>query len=286
VALRIAVSDGDFSVTNGVVLSVSEVNQAPVATLSGTRQVNEGDLLSFSVGATDADLPAQRLSYSAVAAPSGLTVDSNGVVSWRPTEAQGPSTNVLLIRVSDDGRPALSATNAIEIVVVEMNVAPVPERVDDRTVKLPGSVILTLRATDTDLPSQTLRFGLVAGPTGMTVSPNGELRWTPTESQARTTNQVTVSVSDGVTSAIAVFVVVVESSPRLSLQVPGGDSVAIQVAGPPGATCRLEQAETATGPWTPVPGVADVVTQGFDAPVAVSIPGPLQNGRLYRLRVL
>ena len=284
--VRIAVSDGELSATNSVVLSVQEVNQPPVPTPLGTRRVSEGSLLSFTVGATDADLPAQRLIYSAVSAPAGVTVSSNGVVSWRPTEAQGPSTNVLLIRVTDDGNPELSATNAIDIVVREVNTAPVLDGLTNRTVKLPGTVSLALRATDADLPSQALTYGLVSGPTGLTVSPSGELRWTPTEAQARTTNAVTVSVSDGVTSASTGFVVVVEASPRLSLQVTGGNAVVIQVAGPAGALCRLEQAETATGAWTPVVGVADLVTQGFNTPVPISIPGPLQTGRLYRLRVL
>jgi hypothetical protein len=273
-------------VTNSVVLSVLEVNQPPVPTPLGTRRVSEGNLLSFTVGATDADLPAQRLSYSAVAAPAGVTVSSNGVVSWRPTEAQGPSTNVVLIRVSDDGKPALGATNAIEIVVREVNTVPVLDVVSDRTVKLPGSVSLALRATDTDLPSQALTYRLVSGPTGLTVSSIGELRWTPTEAQARSTNAVTVSVSDGVTSSSTGFVVVVEASPRLSLQVTGGNSVVIQVAGPAGAVCRLEQADSPLGPWTAVVGVADLVTQGFGTPVPITLPGPLQTGRLYRMRVL
>jgi hypothetical protein len=286
VVLKIAVSDGEFSATNTVGLSILEVNQPPVPTPLGTRRVSEGNLLSFTVGATDADLPAQRLSYSAVAVPAGVTVSSNGVVSWRPTEAQGPSTNVVLIRVSDDGRPALSATNAIQIVVNEVNAAPILESVTHRTVKLPGSVSLALRATDTDLPSQALTYGLVSGPTGLTVSPTGELRWTPTEAQARTTNMVTVSVSDGVTSSSTGFVVVVEASPRLSLQVIGGNTVVIQVAGPAGALCRLEQSDSPLGPWTAVVGVADLVTQGFSTPVPITLPGPLQAGRLYRLRVL
>jgi hypothetical protein len=180
----------------------------------------------------------------------------------------------------------LSATNSVEIVVREVNTVPVLEVVSDRSVKLPGSVSLTLRASDADLPIQPLSYRLVSGPAGMTVGTDGSLRWSPTESQARSTNLVTVSVSDGVTSASTGFVVVVEASPRLSLQVTGGNSVVIQVAGPAGALCRLEQAESPLGPWTAVAGVADVVTQGFSAPLPVTIPGSLQTGRLYRLRVL
>jgi len=275
-----------LSATNSVEIVVREVNTAPVPVLGVTRRVSEGNPISFTVSATDVDLPTQRLTHALIQGPAGLTVSSNGVVSWRPTEAQGPSTNVVLIRVSDDGVPALSATNSVEIVVREVNTVPVLEVVSDRSVKLPGSVSLTLRASDADLPIQPLSYRLVSGPAGMTVGTDGSLRWSPTESQARSTNLVTVSVSDGVTSASTGFVVVVEASPRLSLQVTGGNSVVIQVAGPAGALCRLEQAESPLGPWTAVAGVADVVTQGFSAPLPVTIPGPLQTGRLYRLRVL
>ena len=109
-------------------------NVAPVLTAVGTRRVSEGNLLSFALSATDADVPAQRLVYGLVQGPEGLTVGTNGVVNWRPTEAQGPSTNVVLVRVTDDGKPALSATNSIEIVVREVNTAPVLAAVGDATV--------------------------------------------------------------------------------------------------------------------------------------------------------
>ncbi|MFM7803230.1 MAG: Ig-like domain-containing protein, partial [Verrucomicrobiota bacterium] len=275
-----------LSATNAIEVLVREVNAPPVVVPAGLRRVSEGNPISFTVGATDTDLPAQRLTYALILGPVGLTVSSNGVVNWRPSEAQGPSTNTVLVRVTDDGAPALSATNAVEIVVREVNVAPVLDAVTDRVVKLPGSVGLVLKASDADLPIQPLTYRLVSGPAGMTVGVEGSLRWTPTEAQARSTNQVTVSVSDGVVNTTTAFKVVVEASPRLSLQVTGGASVAIQVAGPSGALCRLEQADSPFGPWTAVSGVADIATQGFGTPLAVIVPGPLQAGRLYRLRVL
>ncbi|MEY4690902.1 MAG: hypothetical protein RIT19_1227, partial [Verrucomicrobiota bacterium] len=231
-------------------------------------------------------LPAQRLTYGLVRGPEGLTLGTNGVVTWRPTEAQGPSTNVVVVRVSDDGKPSLSVTNTFEIVVLEINRPPILEGVSNRTVKLPGGVTLSLRATDADLPAQSLTYRLVSGPVGMTVGTDGGVRWTPTESQARSTNQVKVSVSDGVATVDTSFVVVVEASPRLALQVQGGGAVVIEVAGPPGATCRLEQADTMGGPWEAVAGVNDFVTAGFGSPQSVVVPGPLPAGRLYRLRVL
>ena len=275
-----------LSVTNTFEIVVLEINRPPVTTPVGTRRVSEGNLLGFAIAAADEDLPAQRLTYGLVRGPEGLTLGTNGVVTWRPTEAQGPSTNLVVVRVSDDGRPSLSVTNTFEIVVLEINRPPILEGVSNRTVKLPGGVTLSLRATDADLPAQSLTYRLVSGPVGMTVGTDGGVRWTPTESQARSTNQVKVSVSDGVATVDTSFVVVVEASPRLALQVQGGGAVVIEVAGPPGATCRLEQADTMGGPWEAVAGVNDFVTAGFGSPQSVVVPGPLPAGRLYRLRVL
>ena len=53
--------------------------------------VNEGELFTFPVMATDPDTPADRLIYTLVMAPSGAQINSDtGVISWNPTEAQGP----------------------------------------------------------------------------------------------------------------------------------------------------------------------------------------------------
>jgi hypothetical protein len=82
-------------------VTVAESNAAPVwTTVVGTRRVSEGSLMTFTVSATDSDLPAQPLTYRLLSGPWGLTV-SNGVVNWRPTEVQGPSTNRVSIGVSD-----------------------------------------------------------------------------------------------------------------------------------------------------------------------------------------
>src|SRR2546425_9670764 len=59
-----------------------------------------------------------------VRCPSGVVLDSNtGVLSWTPTEAQGPSTNVITVRVTDNG--ALSDSKGFTVVVDEVNSAPV-----------------------------------------------------------------------------------------------------------------------------------------------------------------
>ena len=99
--VRLRVSDGVVAIALEFQVTVAESNVAPVwTTVVGTRRVSEGSLMTFTVSATDSDLPAQPLTYRLLSGPWGLTV-SNGVVNWRPTEVQGPSTNRVSIGVSD-----------------------------------------------------------------------------------------------------------------------------------------------------------------------------------------
>ena len=61
-------------------------------TAIGNQSVNEGATLSFTATATDADLPAQSLSYSLDAASThpGMNIDATtGVFSWAPPKPRG-----------------------------------------------------------------------------------------------------------------------------------------------------------------------------------------------------
>jgi hypothetical protein len=96
-------------------------NTAPVFTAppAGTNiTINVGVDLSVSCTATDFDLPAQTLTYSLLAGPSGAAVDSgSGNFTWRPTVAESNSVNAVLVVVADNGTPNLSATNAFTVTV-------------------------------------------------------------------------------------------------------------------------------------------------------------------------
>src|SRR5262249_34655664 len=63
-------------------------NTPPVLAFIGNKSVNEGASLTFTNTATDADVPAQTLTFSLDAgAPAGAGINPNtGVFSWTPTE--------------------------------------------------------------------------------------------------------------------------------------------------------------------------------------------------------
>src|SRR4029434_2623251 len=124
------------------------------------------------------------------------TVSSVGAIAWTPTEAQGPSTNTVTVRVFDNGSPAMSATNTFQVIVTEVNSTPLLTVPATQTIAEQTLLSVNATATDSDQPPDTLTFALVAGPAGLTVSSAGAIAWTPTEAQGPSTNTVTVRVSD------------------------------------------------------------------------------------------
>ncbi len=83
-------------------LTVTEANQAPVIATIGNKAATVGQQLSFTVSATDADVPAQTLTYSlASGAPTGAAINASGVFTWTPTQAQLPGPHTITVQVSD-----------------------------------------------------------------------------------------------------------------------------------------------------------------------------------------
>jgi len=117
--------------TRKFTLVVREWNPAPVFTPVLAETVEELTSWTWTLEATDGDLPAQGLSYALVSGPVGLTVSPLGEMEWTPTEVQGPSTNVVVVQVFDDGVPPQSSTNEFVLVIQEVNLPPALAEVPD-----------------------------------------------------------------------------------------------------------------------------------------------------------
>ncbi len=75
-----------------ITVTVNEVNQAPVLNAIGDKVVDELALLTFTAGATDADLPANTLSYSLGAgAPAGASITAAGVLRGPRPKRRAPA---------------------------------------------------------------------------------------------------------------------------------------------------------------------------------------------------
>ncbi|MEN9678543.1 MAG: hypothetical protein RIS76_4439, partial [Verrucomicrobiota bacterium] len=184
------------SAERGFAIAVNEVNAAPELAVVANQTVDELSLLSFNLSATDADRPAQTLTYALVSGPEGLSVSTAGVVAWTATEAQSPGNYPVVVRVTDNGNPAASAEKGFAIAVTEVNAAPELAVVPNQTVDELSLLSFNLSATDADQPAQTLTYTLVSGPEGLSVSTAGVVAWTPTEAQGPGNHLVVVRATD------------------------------------------------------------------------------------------
>jgi hypothetical protein len=214
----VRVSDGTATTDQPVKVTVSEVNVAPALAAITDKAVNELAPLTFTAAATDADLPANTLTYSLIGAPTGAGISaSTGVFSWTPTEAQGPGTFNFTVRVSDG---TSTADQPVKVTVSEVNVSPVLAAITDKAVNELAALTFTAAATDADLPANTLTYSLIGAPTGAGISAStGVFSWTPTEDQGPGTFNFTVRVSDGTSTAdqpVKVTVSEVNVSPVLA----------------------------------------------------------------------
>ncbi len=196
--VTLGVSDGMATTTASFTLTVLLVNHPAVLAVIPDYVLFEKDTLQFTSKAADPDVPAQTLTYSLSNAPAGAAVDpSSGVFTWTPTEAQGPSTNILTMIVTDNGTPPLSTARNFTVAVLESNEPPVLAPIADYSIHAGMTLTLTNSATDPDIPTNTLTFQVYPGPAGASVDPtNGIFTWTPDNSFAGTTNSVTIVVTD------------------------------------------------------------------------------------------
>ncbi|PYK98550.1 MAG: hypothetical protein DME19_12145, partial [Verrucomicrobia bacterium] len=81
--------------------------------------ITAGTQLVVTNTATDSDIPANVLTFSLdPGAPSGASIDpATGVFSWTPSTNQAPGTNVITVRVADNGSPTLTDSKTFTIFV-------------------------------------------------------------------------------------------------------------------------------------------------------------------------
>ncbi|MDE2420394.1 MAG: tandem-95 repeat protein [Gammaproteobacteria bacterium] len=189
-----SVSDGVFTDTGTINLTVNHVNQAPVAqNVSAT--LNENTSTNLTLVATDVDSPT--LTYTITAQPQHGTLTGNGT-NWVYTPATNYyGTDTFSYSVSDG---QLSATATGNITVTHVNQAPVAQNASATTNENTATNV-TLVATDVDSP--TLTYTITTQPQHGTLTGTGA-NWVYTPAtNYYGTDTFSYSVSDGQLSATA-----------------------------------------------------------------------------------
>jgi hypothetical protein len=288
-----AFNEKQFSVTNSFTVLVNESNRPPVLTVPADQVIGEQTTLALSASATDPDIPANPLTFALLSPPEGMTIDpATGAISWIPTEAQGPNTYTITVIVTDDNPDAinekhLSATNSFMVTVLEVNTASVLTVPADQAVHAGTLISLLATATDADIPTNFLTFGLAAGPAGLSVSPAGVISWPTTVADAGSSNQVQVRVWDDGTPSLCTtqcFAIVVISQLALSVPVVSNSMVNLCWEAIVGQTYRLQFKNSVDAlDWLDLPG--DVTATNTPAWKTDPFETSLTN-RYYRIKQL
>ena len=130
-----------------------------------------------------------------------MSIDSSGIITWTPAQSQSPSTNLVTTVVTNSNpydlvNPELRATNSFVVVVREVNQAPVLPVIAQQTVNELELLVVTNTATEPNIHSVTVGYGLHQAPAGMSIDGNGIITWTPAQSQSPSTNLITTVVTN------------------------------------------------------------------------------------------
>lgn len=267
-------------------ITVNETNAAPVLTIPPTQNIVELAAWTATNSATDSDLPANALTFGLVQGPAGLTLTpSSGAMSWTPTEAQGPGNYPVTVRVFDNGSPSRSVTNTFTINVSETNAAPSLPALASRVVHAGMLVTQTNTAADPDLPANTLSYSLSMSPANASIVPgSGVFTWQTGDTDANTTNNITVQVVDDGVPALSDakgFTVTVLPRPLLQQIELAGTNVVLTWSAINGTTYRVQAKTNFADTWFDL--VPDVIATNATA----SRIEPLgEAAKFYRVQVL
>ena len=281
---------GSLSDAKTFLLVVNKVNTAPNLSAFPDQgvEVSSGGSVNLTAAATDADVPEDTLTYSLVGTvPSGATIDPvTGDFSWTPPA--GLSTNVITVRVTDNGVPPLYDEKDLLILVTPTNGAPVLDAIGDQIVLAGESVTFTATAADPDVPLQLLTYGLDAdAPAGASINEtNGLFTWITTEADAGT-NSITVFVEDAPETGAApksdakTFTVVVIPPDHVASLIANGDNLTLSWSTVSGVTYRVQfKDDLAAAEWT---DLADLTATNSTASLTVTNNGGQRYFRLLQL---
>jgi hypothetical protein len=124
--------DSSLTATNSFLVTVNEVNSAPVMPFQSDVIISDGEIFRVANVATDPDKPFNTLTYQLLASPTGASIDAAGLITWIPTPNQVPSTNLFRTKVTDYNPFAvnsqhLSATNSFTVTVLPAGMPPIIE---------------------------------------------------------------------------------------------------------------------------------------------------------------
>ncbi|MCX7418758.1 MAG: cadherin domain-containing protein, partial [Planctomycetia bacterium] len=189
-------------------------NLIPVITSNATANVTENSTTVLTATTTDGDLPAQSVTFSIVggADQNKFNITSGGVLTFatapnfeNPTDSNTDNVYVVQIRANDGSGGTANQTVTVTVTAVNDN-NPIFTSTSTPSVAENLTAVLTVTATDADLPVQTVTFSIVGGAdqNKFNITSGGGLTFatapdfeSPTDSNSDNTYVVQVQATDG-----------------------------------------------------------------------------------------
>lgn len=187
-----AIDEAGAETSTTFTIRVDETNVAPIFAPVGDQFVTAGMLFVMTFAATDADLPANDLTYSLESGPAGATINAaTGEFRFEVPQAAGQLEFPVTV-VAEDGQGGRAEASFLLVI----NVAPVFGPVGDQSASEGDEFSLDAAATDEN-SNEVLTYALVDGPQGATIDPTtGRIAWLPTETDGGESRSFTVKVTD------------------------------------------------------------------------------------------
>ena len=196
IVFTLTVDDGTVASSDSVSVTITH-NSPPSVEAGSAQTVQEGTGVSLNGSATDPDEDVMTYLWTHNSTSSDIALANSTSPSTTFTAPYVSSnTTLTLTLTADDGTAEVS--DSVDILIMPtQNVHPVLDVILEQAVDEMSTLIFVARATDEDLPSDTLTYGLEDPPAGASMnSATGAFTWTPTEYQ-NGIHTLTVTVSDG-----------------------------------------------------------------------------------------
>jgi hypothetical protein len=278
--------------SESIVVTVREVNRPPVIANPGSRSSSEGDAVHLAIVATDPDLPANSLTFSAAGLPPGLAIaPATGLITGNISpDATAASPYLVVVTVTDNGSPILQAQTGFAWVVT--GVQPPPNRPpvarDLRVTTAEDTPIeVAVTANDSDPEGAPLTVVAVTAPTrgSVTIVAPDRVRYVPPlnfAGEARFTYTISDGAGGRATATVVVDVFPVNDPPQaaddfyapssflaVSLDLlandvdPDGDALRIELTSSPQRGAARVEGNAVL--FTPQRGWAGMVTFTYEA---------------------
>jgi hypothetical protein len=160
---------------------------APTLSVPSAKTVNELTLLTFTVSAADASIPAPTLTVSASQLPTGASFSGapgmapSGTFTWTPSEAQAPGTFTVTFSVTDG---ILSSQAIVIITVIEPTDVPTITVPGPQSATVGTALSFTVSARDPLVPTEGMNLTATGLAPNMTFDRvTGAFTFTPSKNQ-------------------------------------------------------------------------------------------------------